>query len=331
MKEITVSFADLDPALILGPNNLHLNQLKEYFPDVRFISRGNDIRIQGSESDLNRVEQSLREMVGEVDRNGHLSLQKVAEILEHLEGRVSDLGTSGSAETEEVLVFGPNHLKVTARTKGQKEMVAAARENDILFCLGPAGTGKTYTAVALAVRALKEKEVRRIVLVRPAVEAGESLGFLPGDLKEKIDPYLRPLYDALGDMIPAEKLNQYMEKNVIEIVPLAYMRGRTLNHSFIILDEAQNATEAQLKMFLTRMGNDSRIIVTGDETQTDLPRNQKSGLQQARRILQGIRGIGFVQLQPSDVLRHRLIRKILHAYETDEQSREAARNRGEGT
>lgn len=322
MKEITVSFADLDPALILGPNNLHLNQLKEFFPEVRFISRGNDIRIQGSESDLLKVEQCLREMEGEVDRNGHVSLQKVAEILEHLGNADASGGNgNGSSETEEVLVFGPNHLKVTARTKGQKEMVAAARENDILFCLGPAGTGKTYTAVALAVRALKEKEVRRIVLVRPAVEAGESLGFLPGDLKEKIDPYLRPLYDALGDMIPSEKLNQYMEKNVIEIVPLAYMRGRTLNHSFIILDEAQNATEAQLKMFLTRMGNDSRIIVTGDETQTDLPRNQKSGLLQARRILQGIRGIGFVQLQPSDVLRHRLIRKILHAYETDEQSR----------
>lgn len=321
MKEINISFADLDPLLILGPNNVNLNLLKEFFPEARFLSRGSEFKIHASEEVLPVIEQALKEIVLEVEQSGHVSVQKVSEILEHFktaEGKKDEqkkLPEDGS----EVLVFGPNHLKVSARTKGQKEMVIASRENDILFCLGPAGTGKTYTAVALAVRALKEKQVRRIVLVRPAVEAGESLGFLPGDLKEKIDPYLRPLYDALGDMIPSEKLNQYMEKNVIEIVPLAYMRGRTLNHAFIILDEAQNATEAQLKMFLTRMGNDSQIIVTGDETQTDLPLKQKSGLIQARRILQGIKGIAFVQLQPSDVLRHRLIRKIIEAYEKESQ------------
>lgn len=319
MKEINISFANLDPLLVLGPNNVNLNLLKEFFPEARFLSRGNEFRIHAAEELLPSIEQALHEMVLEVEASGHISVQKVSEILENIQSVEGKQGENSEAPTDgsEVLVFGPNSLKVKARTKGQKEMVLACKENDILFCLGPAGTGKTYTAVALAVRALKEKQVRRIVLVRPAVEAGESLGFLPGDLKEKIDPYLRPLYDALGDMIPSEKLNQYMEKNVIEIVPLAYMRGRTLNHSFIILDEAQNATEAQLKMFLTRMGIDSQIIVTGDETQTDLPRNQKSGLIQARQILQGIKGIAFVQLQPSDVLRHRLIRKIIEAYERE--------------
>lgn len=321
MKEITLSFAELDPLLILGPNNVNLNLLREYFPEARFLSRGNEFRIHATDELLPIIEQSLAAIMREVETSGHISLQRLTEILERI--RIAEGRNPEKSETpedgSEVLVFGPNHLKVTARTAGQKEMVLACKENDILFCLGPAGTGKTYTAVALAVRALKEKQVRRIVLVRPAVEAGESLGFLPGDLKEKIDPYLRPLYDALEDMIPAEKLAHYMEKNVIEIVPLAYMRGRTLNHAFIILDEAQNATEAQLKMFLTRMGNDSQIIVTGDETQTDLPKNQKSGLLQARKILQGIKGIAFVQLQPSDVLRHRLIRKIIEAYERDAQ------------
>jgi phosphate starvation-inducible PhoH-like protein len=274
--------------------------------------------MHASEALLNQLESVMQKIIQEVERHGHISVQRVGEIAEQVKVDAPATPAATPEDGSEVLVYGPNHLRVTARTQGQKDMVLSAKENDIVFCIGPAGTGKTYTAVALAVQALKEKEVRRIVLVRPAVEAGESLGFLPGDLKEKIDPYLRPLYDALGDMIPAEKLNLYMEKNIIEIVPLAYMRGRTLNQSFIILDEAQNATEAQLKMFLTRMGNGSRIMVTGDETQTDLPKNQKSGLVQAKQILRGIKGIGFVQLQPSDVLRHRLIRKILKAYEEAE-------------
>ncbi len=282
------------------------------------MSRGSEFRMHASEALLNQLESVMQKIIQEVERHGHISVQRVGEIAEQVKVDAPATPAATPEDGSEVLVYGPNHLKVTARTQGQKDMVLSAKENDIVFCIGPAGTGKTYTAVALAVQALKEKEVRRIVLVRPAVEAGESLGFLPGDLKEKIDPYLRPLYDALGDMIPAEKLNLYMEKNIIEIVPLAYMRGRTLNQSFIILDEAQNATEAQLKMFLTRMGNGSRIMVTGDETQTDLPKNQKSGLVQAKQILRGIKGIGFVQLQPSDVLRHRLIRKILKAYEEAE-------------
>ena len=318
MKEIQISLGETDPLLILGPNNVNLNVLKEYFPEVRFMSRGSEFRMHASEALLNQLESVMQKIIQEVDRHGHISVQRVGEIAEQVKVDAPATPAATPEDGSEVLVYGPNHLKVTARTQGQKDMVLSAKENDIVFCIGPAGTGKTYTAVALAVQALKEKEVRRIVLVRPAVEAGESLGFLPGDLKEKIDPYLRPLYDALGDMIPAEKLNLYMEKNIIEIVPLAYMRGRTLNQSFIILDEAQNATEAQLKMFLTRMGNGSRIMVTGDETQTDLPKNQKSGLVQAKQILRGIKGIGFVQLQPSDVLRHRLIRKILKAYEEAE-------------
>ncbi len=318
MKEIQISLGETDPLLILGPNNVNLNVLKEYFPEVRFMSRGSEFRMHASEALLNQLESVMQKIIQEVERHGHISVQRVGEIAEQVKVDAPATPAATPEDGSEVLVYGPNHLKVTARTQGQKDMVLSAKENDIVFCIGPAGTGKTYTAVALAVQALKEKEVRRIVLVRPAVEAGESLGFLPGDLKEKIDPYLRPLYDALGDMIPAEKLNLYMEKNIIEIVPLAYMRGRTLNQSFIILDEAQNATEAQLKMFLTRMGNGSRIMVTGDETQTDLPKNQKSGLVQAKQILRGIKGIGFVQLQPSDVLRHRLIRKILKAYEEAE-------------
>ncbi|HEY1165787.1 MAG TPA: PhoH family protein, partial [Chitinophaga sp.] len=215
----------------------------------------------------------------------------------------------------DVLVFGPNGRTVRARTANQQTMVALAEKNDVVFAIGPAGTGKTYTAVALAVRALKNKAVRKIILTRPAVEAGESLGFLPGDLKEKIDPYLRPLYDALDDMIPADKLSYFMTNRVIEIAPLAYMRGRTLDNSFIILDEAQNATDLQLKMFLTRIGASAKAIITGDLTQIDLPKNQKSGLEKATRILRNIDGIGYLQLDEEDVVRHRLVKAIIRAYE----------------
>jgi phosphate starvation-inducible protein PhoH and related proteins len=317
MKEMTISLGAVDPVLFFGTNNNQLNLLRENFPDVRFISRGTELKMHGSEAELNSLQIILMRILREIQVSGHISMQRYSEIIETVPKvtKPGEVPESTDPVKQEVLVHGPNSTRVIAKTQGQHEMVAAASQNDILFCIGPAGTGKTYTAVALAVRAFKEKEVRKIVLVRPAVEAGESLGFLPGDLKEKIDPYLRPLYDALEDMIPPEKLAQYLEKNIIEIVPLAYMRGRTLNHSFIILDEAQNATEAQLKMFLTRMGTGSKIIVTGDQTQVDLPKSQKSGLIQASDILQGIKGIAFVYLQPTDVLRHRLIRKILEAYD----------------
>jgi len=317
MKEMTISLGSVDPVLFFGTNNTQLNLLREYFPDVRFLSRGTELKLHGTESELAALQLVLMRILREIQVSGHVSIQRFSEIIETIPKavRAEDANGQLDAAKTEVLVYGPNNTRIIAKTQGQHEMVHQAMQNDILFCIGPAGTGKTYTAVALAVRAFKEKEVRKIVLVRPAVEAGESLGFLPGDLKEKIDPYLRPLYDALEDMIPPEKLAQYLEKNIIEIVPLAYMRGRTLNHSFIILDEAQNATEAQLKMFLTRMGTGSKIIVTGDVTQIDLPKSQKSGLIQGAEILQGIKGIAFVRLQPTDVLRHRLIRKILEAYD----------------
>src|SRR5690349_24200466 len=219
----------------------------------------------------------------------------------------------------DILVFGPNGKTVRARTANQKKMVQAADRNDIVFAIGPAGTGKTYTAVAIAVRALKNKQVKKIILTRPAVEAGESLGFLPGDLKEKIDPYLRPLYDALDDMIPADKLGYYMSTRTIEIAPLAYMRGRTLDNAFIILDEAQNATDLQIKMFLTRIGANAKAIITGDLTQIDLPQNQRSGLEKAVRILQGVDGIAHIELDEEDVVRHRLVKAIIRAYEREKQ------------
>lgn len=223
-----------------------------------------------------------------------------------------------SAGTDQMIIRGVNGTPIRAKTPGQQQLVQVVGRNDVVFAIGPAGSGKSFTAVALAVKALKEKTVRKIVLVRPAVEAGEHLGFLPGDFKDKIDPYLRPLYDALEDMVPPDRLREYIERNIIEIVPLAYMRGRTLNHAFIILDEAQNATERQLKMFLTRMGNDSRIIITGDTTQIDLPRNQPSGLVQCERILADISGIGFVHLSQQDVVRHPLVKKIITAYDRAE-------------
>ena len=236
-----------------------------------------------------------------------------AKVLQLLSGENTET-TQAPEKTNDVLVFGQNGMLIKARSPNQQKMVDMADKNDIVFAIGPAGTGKTYTAVALAVRALKNKEIKRIILTRPAVEAGENLGFLPGDLKEKIDPYLRPLYDALFDMIPAEKLKSYIEGGVIEVAPLAFMRGRTLDHAFIILDEAQNATESQLKMFLTRLGKSAKMIVTGDVTQIDLPRNQPSGLLQATKILTKIKGIEFVTLDANDVVRHRLVKEIIEAY-----------------
>src|SRR5690606_37896534 len=259
--------------------------------------------------------------------NGHLSEQYFAQILgddDSLEGPVIDENAGN-----DILVFGPNGKVIRAKTQNQKMMASVAEKNDIIFALGPAGTGKTYTAVALAVRALKNKAVRKIILTRPAVEAGESLGFLPGDLKEKIDPYLRPLYDALDDMLPSDKLSYYMANRIIEIAPLAYMRGRTLDNAFIILDEAQNATDLQIKMFLTRIGSSAKAIITGDMTQIDLPKNQKSGLFKASRILKNIDGIAHIQLDESDVVRHRLVKQIIRAYDKEQEREEELNQRRE--
>lgn len=316
--ERDIQLDDLNPVDFFGVNNETLNLLKDAYPDVKFIARGNSLKVLGEPAKLDLLQQLLHSLVGEVRDYGPLQRTRVIELLRHQRDKAKNPDNAPQPippDGNEIL-RGVNGLSVRAKSPGQVAMVEAAATNDIVFAIGPAGTGKTYTAVAIAVKAMKEKRVKKIVLVRPAVEAGESLGFLPGDLKEKIDPYLRPLYDALEDMITAEKLNVMLEQNIIEIAPLAYMRGRTLNNAYIILDEAQNTTELQLKMFLTRLGMESKIIVTGDETQIDLPKSQRSGLVQGLRLLQNIEGIGFVRLDARDVVRHRLVRDILAAYET---------------
>jgi phosphate starvation-inducible PhoH-like protein len=272
------------------------------------------MKVVGNEEEIEKFEEKINQMISMNDRFGNLNKQALQDLLQ----TETENGKEASVPevlAEDVLVHGRNGLMVKAKTKNQRIMVKMSEQNDILFAVGPAGTGKTYTAVALAVRALKAKIVKKIILTRPAVEAGESLGFLPGDLKEKIDPYLRPLYDALDDMLPIEKLNYYMLNRIIEVAPLAYMRGRTLDHSFIILDEAQNTTSSQLKMFLTRIGPSAKCIITGDKTQIDLPKNQKSGLMEGINILQNIDGIGTVYLDATDVVRHRLVKHIIAAYE----------------
>ncbi len=309
------SLDEVNPLDFYGVNNEKFNLIKEAYPDVRFVARGSALKALGEPDKLEALTALLETLLGEIRVHGPIASARISELLAHPPGGARPMPRPECSE----ILKGVNGLSVRARTPGQREMVQASEENDIVFAVGPAGTGKTYTAVAIAVKAMKEKRVKKIVLVRPAVEAGESLGFLPGDLKEKIDPYLRPLYDALEDMIMPERLTALLEQNLIEIVPLAYMRGRTLNSAYIILDEAQNATEPQLKMFLTRLGMESKIIVTGDETQIDLPRTQRSGLLQGLKILQNIPGIGFVRLTQQDVVRHRLVRNILSAYEDHEK------------
>lgn len=276
------------------------------------LSRGSQIKLSGAPEEIERARGKIDQLVRYLERNGHLSKHYFEQILS------DEMAEQPDGELNNVLVYGPEGRIVRARTTNQKRLVEVAGKNDITFAIGPAGTGKTYTAVALAVQALKNKVVKKIILTRPAVEAGENLGFLPGDLKEKIDPYLQPLYDALDDMIPADKLNYYMATRVIQIAPLAYMRGRTLDNAFIILDEAQNATDLQMKMFLTRIGPSAKAIITGDLTQVDLPRHQQSGLVRAVAVLKNIRGIGYLQLDEQDVVRHRLVKAIIRAYEQKE-------------
>jgi len=279
------------------------------------VSRGDRIKLNGNEKDITRFTKTVDQIQQFIRRYGEISADQLTDLLDGID--VDQL--KGNHQSQDVLVFGPHGKLIRAKTANQKRMVELNENNDVLFSIGPAGTGKTYTAVALAVRALKSKSVRKIVLTRPAVEAGESLGYLPGDLKDKIDPYLRPLYDALDDMLPIDKLNYYMTNRVIEIAPLAFMRGRTLDNSFIILDEAQNATAPQLKMFLTRLGPSAKCIITGDLTQIDLPRNQRSGLANAVGLLKNIKGIGVVQLNKGDVIRHRLVKHIVEAYEDEHE------------
>ena len=302
----------------LGVENNNIREVAAAFPMSKIISRGNEIRIKGTTPEITRITEILDSLLEHYQRYGKLSNEHVRSYLTQGE-RPGVAPVTHEPDDDEILVYGTRGIIVRAKTANQQRLVEAARKSDLVFAVGPAGTGKTYTAVALAVQALKNKEVRKIIITRPAVEAGENLGFLPGDLKEKIDPYLRPIYDALDDMIPAEKLKFYIENRIIEIAPLAYMRGRTLNHAFILLDEAQNTTPMQMKMFLTRMGPSSKAIITGDRSQVDLPKNQRSGLIEAVEVLKNIPGITFVELDGRDVVRHRLVREIITAYERAEK------------
>ncbi len=312
MQERELTLNEIEPIDLLGVNNETLKFIEGKFPELKIISRGRKLMFSGEIEALDRFEEKLGLMILHINKYKRLS-----------EGDIENILLDNGHETvkdgfgDEVLVFGNNGLKVTARTLNQRKLVEASNKDDMVFAVGPAGTGKTYTAVALAVRALKNKEVRKIILTRPAVEAGENLGFLPGDLKEKLDPYLQPLYDALRDMIPAEKLSAFIEQGIIQIAPLAFMRGRTLDHAFVILDEGQNATENQIKMFLTRMGRSAKFIITGDPSQVDLPRSQKSGLVKAVRVLDNIKGISIVPLDENDVIRHKLVKQVIVAFKKD--------------
>ena len=316
MNELKISIEHLNPAVLWGPNNDHFEIIKKQYPKLKLVARGSELKVLGDEQELAFFNEKFAQLLQHVEKFDTLNITDIERLLgaKHIEPKPADPATDKPGNMGEVIVFGHNGIMVKARTANQRRMVDSIVKNDILLAIGPAGTGKTYTAVALAVRALKNKEIKRIILTRPAVEAGENLGFLPGDLKEKIDPYLRPLYDALDDMIPPEKLKTYLENRTIEIAPLAFMRGRTLDNCFVILDEAQNATDMQLKMFLTRMGPSAKFIVTGDVTQIDLPKKQQSGLHTALRILTDIKGIDIIYLNGDDVVRHKLVRRILEAY-----------------
>ena len=311
MSEVVIAIDTLNPVEFFGVNDTNLDVLRKKFPELKLISRGSEIKVIGDDKNIHRFSEKIARLIEHYQKVGSLTPDNVEHFFSDKKKAEQEAVVPSS---EDVLVFGPNGLTVRARTVNQKRMVTSCEKNDIVFAIGPAGTGKTYTAVALAVRALKNREIRRIILTRPAVEAGENLGFLPGDMREKIDPYLRPLYDALYDMLQLEKVKTYIESGIIEIAPLAFMRGRTLDNAFVILDEAQNATHSQLKMFLTRMGPSAKFIVTGDITQIDLPSHQPSGLVEAIHILKGVKGIDFVYLDAQDVVRHRLVRDIIDAY-----------------
>lgn len=312
--EQRISIRGADPLLLLGQGDRHLKEIARNF-DARITVRGSEIILKGEEKELKNIERIFTELILMLNRNGELrdaDIETVVQLVKR--GDASQTPVPQPGNNLPAIVYTKS-AAIKPRTAGQHEFYQATQKNDIVFVIGPAGTGKTYLAVAIAVAQLRDRQVDRIVLARPAVEAGESLGFLPGDLREKVDPYLRPLYDALNDMIPAEKLRRYLETDVIEIVPLAYMRGRTLHNAFVILDEAQNTTPSQMKMFLTRLGINSKAIITGDITQIDLPSSTESGLVQIREILNGIEGIAFVYLDDKDVVRHKLVRDIIKAYD----------------
>lgn len=307
MIEKHIVIEDIDPLVLYGVNNVNMQMIKALYPKLRIVARGNVIHVMGDELEMCAFEEIILKLQAHCLKYNSLSEE---EILLITRGE-----TTGKDGNESVIVYSVTGKPISARSANQQLLVRSFMENDMTFAVGPAGSGKTYTGIALAVRALKNKEIRKIILSRPAVEAGEKLGFLPGDMKEKIDPYLQPLYDALEDMIPAQKLREMMEQGIIQIAPLAFMRGRTLNDAVVILDEAQNTTGAQLKMFLTRMGINTKMIITGDVTQIDLPHSTRSGLIEALRILDNVPGIGFVHLDKKDIVRHKLVTRIVEAYE----------------
>lgn len=317
LSEIQLSIGALDPLALFGENGKKLNVLRKAYPEAKINQRGTKVKISAEKNVAQKIKRNLELMMRLLEDNRPLSTQTIQDIVQGENPFLTQLGTGAANKT---ILHGLSGKPIKARTKNQAALVKSASENDIVFAVGPAGTGKTYTAVALAVRALKNKNVKKIILTRPAVEAGESLGFLPGDLQDKIDPYLRPLYDALDDMIPAEKQAKFREDRTIEIAPLAYMRGRTLDNCFVIMDEAQNTTTSQIKMFLTRLGPNAKCIITGDLSQVDLPRNQTSGLRRAMKLLQPIQGIGTVRLTAEDVVRHRLVKAIIKAYDAADEA-----------
>ncbi len=313
MIEKTIQLESIVLVDFLGVQNENIKTLSRAFPKTRIISRGNTIKIQGSDPEIIKVHRIIQFLIEYYQKHGKVSSETIHSYFD------TDIKELIKEQKNDIIIFGTQGTAIKPKNANQRALVNAVEKHDLVFAVGPAGTGKTYIAVAMAVKALKNKSIRKIIITRPAVEAGENLGFLPGDLKEKIDPYLRPIYDALGDMIPSEKLKFYLESNIIEIAPLAYMRGRTLNKAYILLDESQNTTSIQMKMFLTRMGSSSKMIVTGDRSQIDLPHNHKSGLLQATEVLKDVEGVSMIELTGDDVMRHKLIKKIIHAYQKKTQ------------
>jgi phosphate starvation-inducible protein PhoH and related proteins len=322
MTEVIIFLEDIDPVIFFGTNNSLLDKIRSFFPKIKIMARGNEIKCLGEEGEIAVFADKFNEILDYYRKYNRLDEQDIEKYFfdsDHMR-------SASNGEFEQVIVFGTSGKPVRARTVNQLQLVNDYKSCDLVIAEGPAGTGKTYTSIALAVKALKEREIKKIILTRPAVEAGERLGFLPGDMKEKLDPYLQPLYDALHDMLPYKKLETWIEDGTVQIAPLAFMRGRTLENAFVILDEAQNATISQLKMFLTRMGMSSKFIITGDTTQIDLPRKTDSGLIQAMRILNGIEGISIIKFDERDIVRHKLVKKIVRAYETEESEAEKLKN-----
>ena len=318
MIEKHIVLEDIDPVIFYGVNNANMQMIKALFPKLRIVARGDVIKVMGDEEEMCAFEEAILALEKHCARYNSLNEEAILDIIKGNKPQIEKTG--------DVIVYSVTGKPITPRSTNQLKLVKEFDKNDMIFAIGPAGSGKTYTAIALAVRALKNKEIKKIILSRPAVEAGEKLGFLPGDMKDKIDPYLQPLYDALQDMIPAAKLKEYMELNIIQIAPLAFMRGRTLNDAIVILDEAQNTTTQQIKMFLTRLGMNTKMIVTGDMTQIDLPSSQTSGLVQAIKILKGVKGISFIELNKKDIVRHKLVTRIVEAYEKFEEKTKSLKN-----